>query len=74
MSVITTRLIVAEDGTISLVDPVPAGEYVAKIVAAPARQEATRPFRIEDLPVNDLRPIGEWPTFSREEMYGDDGR
>lgn len=32
MTVITTHLTVAPDGTISTATPIPAGEYVAKIV------------------------------------------
>ena len=74
MTVITTRLLVTAEGTVSTADPLPAGEYDARVDLGDGVALPARPFRIEDLPVHDLQPIGPWPSFSREEIYGDDGR
>ncbi len=78
MTSITTRIIVTEDGRISSAVQLPPGDHVAtvEIVGRPQRQPAKEPFDISKLPVLD---IGPWPwpegtTFSREEIYGDDGR
>ncbi len=78
MTVITTRIQVAEDGTISGRAPagqVPPGEHVAVITvcaAAPLRRPG-KPFTMENFPIHD----GPWDdsiSLRREDMYGDDGR
>ena len=76
MTVITTRLVVRPDGSVSLAAHVPAGEYVASIevMDRPPRQEPTEPFDINAFPLIDLGPWPEDVTLSREELYGDDGR
>lgn len=78
MTVITARITVAADGTISGHAPgrVPAGEHEASITVAdePARQEPSEPFDVNALPTRDLGP---WPadmTLRREDLYGNDGR
>ena len=78
MTVVTTRIHIAEDGTISGRAPagqVPPGEHVAAItVASPARQEPTVPFSVDELPRRDLGPWPEGMSLRREDLYGDDGR
>ncbi len=78
MTIITTRIRVAADGTISGRAPseVPAGEHEARIsiAASPARQEPTEPFDVNALPTHDLGPWPERLSLRREDMYGDDGR
>ena len=78
MTVITARITVAADGTISGHAPgqVPAGEHEARITVADrsARQLPNEPFGVNDLPTHDLGP---WPSglsLRREDLYGDDGR
>ena len=71
MTVITTRITVSPDGTISTATPLPAGEYEAAITA-PATTPKPR-GSVLDLPVHD----GPWDdslSLRREDMYGDDGR
>ncbi len=76
MTVITTRIIVSPDGTVSSTTILPAGEYIANITVhdTPARQLPTLPFNIDVLPVHDLGPWPEGLSLRREDMYGDDGR
>lgn len=77
MSIITTRLIVAEDGTISTLTPLPAGVHLANIEVMeelPPRQLPSKPFDVNALPTIDLGPWPEGVTLRREDMYGDDGR
>ena len=77
MTVITARIQVAEDGTISgrAPDGVRPGEHVVTLsVAAPARQEPTIPVNVDELPRHDLGPWPEGLSLRREDMYGDDGR
>ena len=79
MTVITIRLIVAADGSMSAADPLPPGSYLASIEMdeAPARRLPTLPFDPEnpdDLPVHDLGPWPEGLSLRREDLYGDDGR
>ncbi|MBC7799212.1 MAG: hypothetical protein H7Z10_01200 [Gemmatimonadaceae bacterium] len=76
MTVITTRITVAADGTISTATPLPAGEYAATLEAhdMPPRQLPTLPFDVDALPKHDLGPWPEGMTLRREDMYGDDGR
>ena len=76
MTVITTRLSVSLDGTISAATPLPAGEHEAAITVhdRPARQLPTLPFDVDALPTLDLGPWPEGLSLRREDMYGDDGR
>ncbi len=76
MTVITTRITVAADGTISVAGSLPAGEYVVSVVLPerPSRQFPTLPFNVDALPARDLGPWPEGLSLRREEMYGDDGR
>ena len=77
MTVITTRIKVAEDGSITGQAPagqVAPGEHVATItlVDAPLRRPG-KPFTMKDFPIDD----GPWDdsiSLRREDMYGDDGR
>lgn len=71
MTVITTRITVSPDGTISTTPPLPAGEYEAAITAPATTPKSRR--SVLDLPVHD----GPWDdslSLRREDMYGDDGR
>ena len=73
MTVITTRITVAPDGTIFGRAPreVPAGEHPAVITVSTA--SAGKPFTMKNFPVHDLG----WDdsvSLRREDMYGDDGR
>ena len=76
MTVITTRITVALDGTISAAIPLPAGEHVANIEVQdrPARHLPPLPFDVNALPVHDLGPWPDGLSLRREDMYGDDGR
>jgi hypothetical protein len=79
MTVVTTRLTVAEDGTISGHAPIgqlPPGEHVASIEVRerPPRQLPTLPFDVDALPRHDLGPWPEGLSLRRENLYGDDGR
>ena len=69
MTVITTRLIVRPDGTISAAERLPQGEYMAIITMKepPARRS------VLDLPVHH-GPWNDSISLRREDMYGDDGR
>lgn len=77
MTVITTRITVAPDGTVSTAAALPAGSYTASIEVhdQPARQLPTQPFDVDSLPKHDFGP---WPeegvSLRREDLYGDDGR
>jgi hypothetical protein len=74
MTVITTRLTVAPDGTISSAVVLPAGEHAASITLAEAPQPRPgKPFTVENFPIHDT-PRGDRISLSREDMYGDDGR
>ena len=78
MTAITTRIHVAEDGTISgrAPDGVLPGEHVVHIEAPErlARQLPTMPFNVDELPRHDLGPWPEGLSLRREDLYGDDGR
>jgi hypothetical protein len=78
MTVITARIIVAPDGTISGRAPgqVPAGEHEASITVAdrPVRQQPSEPFDVDDLPTHNLGPWPDGLSLSREDLYGDDAR
>ena len=71
MTVITTRITVSPDGTISTAPPLPAGEYEAAVTAPATTPKPQR--SVLDLSVHD----GPWDdsiSLRREDMYGDDGR
>ena len=73
MTVITTRIQVAEDGTISgrAPDGVRPGEHEVAFTA-PLKRPG-KPFTMENFPIDD----GPWDdsiSLRREDMYGDDGR
>jgi hypothetical protein len=75
MTVITTVLIVAADGTISAAVPLPAGEHEARIEVGDrlARPSPPPSFTMEGFPTHDMG----WDdrvSLRREDMYGDDGR
>lgn len=78
MTVITARIQVAEDGTISgrAPDGIRPGEHLVRIEVAeqPGRQLPTMPFNVDELPTIDLGPWPEGLSLRREDMYGDDGR
>ena len=74
MTVITTRLTVQPDGTISAATPLPAGEHLAAItVAEGATRRPGKPFTMDHFPIHD-RPWDDAISLRREDMYGDDGR
>ena len=76
---IETDLIVAEDGTATITIQVPPevapGEHKARIIIQLEDQpaEKTRPITFA-LPLHDVGPWPEGLTFSRDEIYDDDGR
>jgi hypothetical protein len=79
MTAITTTLRVAPDGTISIPEKLPAGNYTATIEVPakrgrPARQLPALPFDVDALPTLDLGPWPEGLSLRREDIYGDDGR
>jgi hypothetical protein len=69
MAVITTRLTVNPDGTISAAERLPQGEYTAVITMkeSPARRS------VLDLPVHH-GPWNDSVSLRREDMYSVDGR
>ena len=70
MTVITTRLIVAPDGTISTRARLPAGEHAAVITVD---ESAPRRRSVLGLPVHH----GPWDdsiSLRREDLYDDEGR
>ena len=69
MTVITTRITVTPDGTISTATPLPAGQYAASITLDDAKPKRS----VLDLPVHD-GPWDDSVSLRREDMYGDDGR
>lgn len=78
MTVIVTRIKVAEDGTISGRVPsrLPAGEHEARIVLgeAPVRRKPAKRFDVSRLPRVHLGPWPQGMSLRREDIYGDDGR
>ena len=78
MQEIRTRVHIAADHSITGRAPsdVPPGEHEVTIIvtAAPARQEAKKPFSVDDLPSHDLGPWPEELGLRREDIYDDDGR
>lgn len=78
MTVITTRIRVAEDGSFSGQAPagqVPPGEHEVAITVtdnSPPKRPG-KPFTMDNFPIDD----GPWDdsiSLRREDMYGDDGR
>ena len=75
MTIITTRLTVNPDGTISTTTPLAAGEYAARIeIPEQPGSQLPTDLDMDDLPVHDLGPWPEGLSLRREDMYGDDGR
>lgn len=70
MTLITTRIIVKEDGSVSLATPLPVGEHVASIEVPDGPR---RPFDVNDMPKWDPGPWPEGLRIDREWLYGDDG-
>lgn len=74
MTVITTRLMVAADGSVSTATPLPVGEHLATIaVATGADEGGGKPFELVDFPTHDAG----WDdriSLRREDLYDDDGR
>jgi hypothetical protein len=76
MTIVTTRIRVARDGTLSGRVPhdVPAGEHEAMINVTGTHPKQDSSFDVNALPSIDLGP---WPagvTLRREDIYGADGR
>lgn len=73
MTIITTRITVAPDGTISGRAPreVPPGEHPVAI-AVPVTP-AGKPFTMDNFPLHD-EPWDDRISLRREDMYDDDGR
>ena len=73
MTVITTRLIVAPDGTISTRARLPAGGHAAVITVSEAPPRPGKPFTMRDYPTHH----GPWDdsiSLRREDLYDDEGR
>jgi hypothetical protein len=74
MTVITTSLVVAADGSVSTATPLPAGEHLATIaLATRADKGGGKPFELVDFPTHDSA----WDdriSLRREDLYDDDGR
>ena len=74
MTVITTRLTVAPDGTISAATPIPAGEHAATITLADAPlRRPGKPFTMENFSIHD-GPWDDSVSLRREDLYGDHGQ
>lgn len=75
MSTIRMRIHVAPDHTISGVAPadLPAGEHVVVVSADPSATPPSKPFRMDEFPV-DHGPWDDSISLRREDLYGDDGR
>ncbi len=77
MTIVTARITVAPDGTISGHAPaaVPAGEHQASITVDILEPPlAVTPFDVSELPHHDFGPWPEGLSLRREDMYGGDGR
>jgi len=74
MTVITTRLVVAADGSVSTTTPLPAGEHLATVTVEPAAERTQgKPFELVDFPTHNAT----WDdrmSLRREDLYDDDGR
>lgn len=76
MTVIKTRVTVAQDHRISGIAPegVPPGEYEVVITfASPVPAHPGKPFTLEDFPTHD-EPWDASISLRREDIYDDDGR
>lgn len=78
MTVITTRITIAEDGAISGWMPagqLSPGEHDAVITVATAvpRPPKGKPFTMEDFPTHDI-PWDGSVSLRREDLYDDEGR
>ena len=77
MTIITTRIIVTEDGTISGKAPpgqVPPGEHDAAITVTTApRPPKGKPFTMDGLKMHDV-PWDGSVSLHREDLYDDEGR
>lgn len=78
MTVITTRITVTEDGTISGQTPagqLPPGEHDAEITIAMAAQRPPKgkPFTMDGFPSHDV-PWDDSVSLSREFLYDGEGR
>ena len=75
MTVITTRITVAPDGTVSTATPLPAGEYEAALTTAASAPLPWpgRPFTMEGFPVHD-EPWDDSISLRREDLYDEEGR
>lgn len=75
MTVVTTRITVSPDGTISTIPPLPAGEYEVVLTAAdPASPPwPGKPFTMENFPVHS-EPWDDSISLRREDLYDDEGR
>ena len=72
--IITTRIIVAPDGTISVVAPLPAGSHTATItVVEPPPHRRGSAAALGDFPIHD-EPWDDNNSLRREHLYDDDGR
>ncbi len=78
MTIITMRIVVAEDGTISgraPADQVPAGEYEAAIAVTtePPKPPKGKPFTTDGFPIHDI-PWDDSISLRREDLYDNEGR
>ena len=75
MTVITTRITVASDGTVSTATPLPAGEYEAAITPAPPASPPWpgKPFSMEGFPVHH-EPWDDSISLRRNDLYDEEGR
>lgn len=71
---VTTRLIVAPDGTLSTADPLPAGEYIVSDLIEMTASGQHGPIDWSTFPTLSLVPRDPNATYSREEIYGDEMR
>ena len=76
MGVVTVSLDVASDGTISAIPPLPPGKQVARVKFEidVLSRPATLRFDGTGWPLFDIDPLPPGAIFSREEIYGAEGR
>ncbi len=73
MAVITTRILVHADGSISISERLPVGEHTAKIEVTDDVSQS-KPIGSLVLPAFDVGPWPETMRLGRSDLYGDDGR
>lgn len=73
MTVITTTIHVASDGSISVSDRLPAGDHVATITVAQTSPRPGKPFIMQDFPIHD-QPWDDSISLRRDDLYDDQGR